>query len=307
MKKIILITVVIFSLSGQLMSWDTTAAKYLPLQVGNVWVYKCMSMGYLYQNRYFSRYKITGVNDTLGHRYYVFNWSIVWITNQNGTACSQIYDMKLRIDSSSMNIYTAWAYCGSPEFLVDSLRARLGDTAKTCQSYNFYSVCTDTTPYSIFNSSFPSKRFVRFQGPVIYNVYAKDIGVAYWSIGYGMNSCQDSLKGCVINGMLRGDTSMIVGLQNIGTEIPSEFKLYQNYPNPFNVVTSFKFQITSLGFARLIVYDVLGREVAVLVNEELKPGTYEVDFDGTNYPSGVYYYRLEAGDYTETRKMALVK
>jgi hypothetical protein len=58
---------------------------------------------------------------------------------------------------------------------------------------------------------------------------------------------------------------------------------------------------------RLVIYDVLGREVAVLVNELLKPGAYEVEFDGTNYPSGVYFYKIMAGDFVETRKMVLIK
>jgi hypothetical protein len=57
----------------------------------------------------------------------------------------------------------------------------------------------------------------------------------------------------------------------------------------------------------LVIYDILGREVAALVNQQLKPGTYEVDWDAANYPSGVYYYKLTAGDFTETKKMVLVK
>jgi len=57
----------------------------------------------------------------------------------------------------------------------------------------------------------------------------------------------------------------------------------------------------------LIIYDILGREIQTLVNEQLSPGTYEVEFDGTNYPSGVYYYRLYVGDYSETKKMVLLR
>jgi hypothetical protein len=103
-----------------------------------------------------------------------------------------------------------------------------------------------------------------------------------------------------------------IGIQTISSEIPVRFTLYQNYPNPFNPVTSIKFDIPSLvrrgaGVVVLKVYDVLGREIITLVNEELKPGTYEVEFDGTNYPSGVYYYKLITENYTETRKMILIK
>jgi hypothetical protein len=119
----------------------------------------------------------------------------------------------------------------------------------------------------------------------------------------------------------------LIGINIIGENIPSEFNLYQNYPNPFNPSTKIKFQIplsrgVSKGrgvLAKLIIYDILGREIAVLVNEQFRPGTYEVNWSATggasNYPSGVYFYKLTAGDpstgseqsFTETRKMILLK
>jgi hypothetical protein len=101
--------------------------------------------------------------------------------------------------------------------------------------------------------------------------------------------------------------SQFSGIQPIGNEIPNLFKLEQNFPNPFNPKSSIKFQISKLSEVKLTVFDVLGREIAVLVNQQLTPGTYEVDFDGSKYSSGVYFYRLTAGDYTETRKMVLLK
>ncbi|MGH2575623.1 MAG: T9SS type A sorting domain-containing protein, partial [Ignavibacteria bacterium] len=94
-------------------------------------------------------------------------------------------------------------------------------------------------------------------------------------------------------------------------EIPNSFVLHQNYPNPFNPTTKIKFDIPSVGTVprtvRLIIFDILGREVAVLVNEELKPGTYEVEWDGTNFPSSVYFYRLQTGEYSESKTMMLLK
>jgi hypothetical protein len=97
---------------------------------------------------------------------------------------------------------------------------------------------------------------------------------------------------------------------------PAKFMLYQNYPNPFNPITKIKFSIPPYeggkGDVSLIVYDVLGREVATLVNELLKPGTYEVEWpapsgNGSNFASGVYYYKLIAGNYSETKRMVLIK
>ncbi len=98
-----------------------------------------------------------------------------------------------------------------------------------------------------------------------------------------------------------------IGIIKISEKIPSQFLLEQNYPNPFNPKTIISFQLAVNSFATLKVYDLLGREVAVLVNENLNAGTYEVDFDGSNLGSGVYYYKLSAGDFTETRKMVLIK
>ena len=88
---------------------------------------------------------------------------------------------------------------------------------------------------------------------------------------------------------------------------PSSFALLQNYPNPFNPSTVIRYQISGSSPVRLAVYDLLGRELAVLVNETKAPGSYSVRFDGSSLPSGVYLYRLEAGTFAYTRRMALVK
>jgi len=113
---------------------------------------------------------------------------------------------------------------------------------------------------------------------------------------------------CGDNGtILKTTTGGFTAIEPISNEVPSEFKLHQNYPNPFNSVTGLKFEIARLENVKLIVHDLLGRELFVLVNEELQPGTYEVEFNGLNYPSGAYYYRLIAGDYAETKRFVLIK
>ena len=90
-------------------------------------------------------------------------------------------------------------------------------------------------------------------------------------------------------------------------EIPSQFSLRQNYPNPFNPVTKIKFEVAGLQNVELKVYDVRGREIAVLVNEELRPGVYEYSFDGSGLSSGIYFYSLTSGSFKETKSMVLVK
>jgi len=87
----------------------------------------------------------------------------------------------------------------------------------------------------------------------------------------------------------------------------NDFHLYQNYPNPFNPVTKLEFGIANLGFVTLKVFDITGNEIAVLINENKNPGFYNVVFDGSNLSSGIYYYKLTAGIYSETKRMVLLK
>lgn len=109
------------------------------------------------------------------------------------------------------------------------------------------------------------------------------------------------------NGGITKAAYFFSGISQTGNEIPASYRLGQNYPNPFNPVTKFKFQIPKHSAVNLTIYNTLGKEVQTLVNQSLSPGTYEADFDGSSLPSGVYYYRLETGDFTETKKMVLIK
>ncbi|RKY91854.1 MAG: hypothetical protein DRQ01_07045 [Ignavibacteriae bacterium] len=89
--------------------------------------------------------------------------------------------------------------------------------------------------------------------------------------------------------------------------IPNTFELHQNYPNPFNPSTTISYSVPEIEFVTLKVYDVLGKEVATLINEEKQAGSYEVEFGAQNLSSGIYFYKLQAGSFVETRKMILLK
>jgi len=88
---------------------------------------------------------------------------------------------------------------------------------------------------------------------------------------------------------------------------PNKFSLSQNYPNPFNPTTSIQYSISNKQFVTIRVYDVLGREIATLINEEKPAGNYEVEFNAVNLPSGIYFYRIQAGSYINTKKMVLLR
>ncbi|MBL8016191.1 MAG: T9SS type A sorting domain-containing protein [Ignavibacteria bacterium] len=99
----------------------------------------------------------------------------------------------------------------------------------------------------------------------------------------------------------------VFGIETISSEIPSGFAISQNHPNPFNPTTNFEFRIAEFGFVNLTIYDVMGRSVETLQHGEMKPGVYKAEWNASGYPSGVYFYRLSSGSFTETRKMVLIK
>jgi hypothetical protein len=106
---------------------------------------------------------------------------------------------------------------------------------------------------------------------------------------------------------LKGVSKGPIGIQSISNEVPKETKLFQNYPNPFNPTTYIKYQIANNSFVTLKIFDALGKEVATLVNEQLQAGVYEVPFSNNQYSSGVYYYKLETGNYSKTNKFIILK
>lgn len=133
-----------------------------------------------------------------------------------------------------------------------------------------------------------------------YNMHFTDVNTGYFVGGGGV--ILKTTNGC-------GDP---IGIEPISNNIPERFELYQNYPNPFNPVTKIKFYIPKSTSGRneltsLKIYDILGKEIAVPVNEILAPGEYEITWDATGLPSGVYLYRFNSGEYKVTKKLILLK
>ena len=89
--------------------------------------------------------------------------------------------------------------------------------------------------------------------------------------------------------------------------MPTEYSISQNYPNPFNPTTRIKFALPTTALTKIIVYDILGRGIRTLINEVLKSGYYEINFDAGDLPSGVYFYRIQAGSFITTKKLLLLK
>ncbi|MEK6572049.1 MAG: T9SS type A sorting domain-containing protein, partial [Bacteroidota bacterium] len=146
--------------------------------------------------------------------------------------------------------------------------------------------------------------FIDFSMHVIddeqYHIITDSLGLTLLE-GFGLFQ---ELRGAIINGVTYGT---ITGVGNQAQSSLGEYNLDQNYPNPFNPVTTFQFSIVNRDLATLKVYDVLGREVATLVNEVKQPGTYTVQWDASNMSSGLYLCRLSTTNVAQTRKLLLLR
>jgi aminopeptidase N len=109
------------------------------------------------------------------------------------------------------------------------------------------------------------------------------------------------------NNIVLKTATTAIGIENTGKEIPHKYALYHNYPNPFNSTTAIKFDLPKAGQTKIVIYNIQGREVDVLVNQKLDAGSYKTQWVADNYPSGVYFFRIESGEFKETKKMVLVK
>jgi hypothetical protein len=295
MKKLFVVLVMLYAMNASAL--DTLTCKYFPLQVGNVYKYYFgNSIGYSYT------YKIRIVKDTIidNKKYYIFSPGLF------GTISP------VRFDTLTGNIYSRSesGYCSnSPyEIIQDSLKASLNDSATLCNSFLKHR-CSLTGYWNIIGNSVLTKRFRRNENPSgDYEEYVYGMGFGIAGINYkvGQEYSGHSLIGCYINGVLYGDT-ILTGINQIGSEVPSAYSLGQNYPNPFNPMCNVQFTMCNAGNVRIVVYDVMGREVQTLVNERMNAGTYEVKFDGSGLPSGVYFYKMVTENFTETKKMLLIK
>ncbi len=149
------------------------------------------------------------------------------------------------------------------------------------------------------------------------------VSVSKWNDKVGsdyyvnMVTLKGSIPGSYVNGVGNGESNeeywsirakvTFTNINTVSTEVPAKYTLSQNYPNPFNPTTNIKFAVAKAGFVTLKVYDLSGKEVASLVNNNLAAGTYNYTFDGAKLSSGIYFYTIRANDFSETKKMMLIK
>jgi hypothetical protein len=301
----------------------TDSARYFPMKIGNRYYYK-----YKYtfhrsvpdSTAYDSSYYVTRITDTVrfyGKLYYKMN-SVI-----SGTQNYFRHDL----DSGYLVAYDSSNWCTQTPYelrcyMLSSVLNQIGPGY--CWLHNFYCKCVEIHDTNAFNSQRKVKVFSVIWGGTNGGSYTsyllKDIGMCqYIYTTYNLGPATSTISnykliGVFVDGIKYGDTNTI-GIKEISNSVPDRYQLYQNYPNPFNPSTNIKYQITNKNSefssqnseVKLIVYNILGKEVATLVNEKQAPGVYEVTFDGSMLPSGIYFYKLSCGDFSEVKKMILIK
>ena len=204
-----------------------------------------------------------------------------------------------RVDSKTGNIF--WSnpldgnYIHGVDYLTDVNGNGVHEIVAGTQNSNIYVVSGDSGRV-LFNYSF---------GTPTTNTVEQVAGIK----SLDGNSSSEFLGGSRTGRLIcfSGGPNGTVGINNISSIVPDKYSLSQNYPNPFNPTTNLEFGIAELGKVTLKIYDGLGREIQTLVNGNFAPGNYKVDFDGSNFASGIYFYKLEAGSFVETKRMMLLK
>ena len=289
------------NLAAEVYPADTVSVKYFPLKAGNTWYYKTTFSPIPFPPEFHKDYieKDTSIN---GITYFKFfrHGSVSYI----------------RVDSVKGNLlaYSPGNGCGSyaNDKIIDSLASSPGNQITCIYEAIQTRICVSTGTQNVFGIISDTKDFIHY-GLFVANItYAKNFGVIYSCSGEPP-PCTGftNLIGCRIDGIVYGDTNL-TSIKQIGNSIPEYFSLEQNYPNPFNPHTIINYAIPSnvrsqTSDVKLLIYNSLGKHIATLVNENQNAGSYSVEFNGEGLPSGVYYCKLEAGDFVETKRMVILK
>ena len=288
MKKVMLIILILVLANTYITAQVVTAVA--PLKPRNKWIYYSKV---LFQTD-IKKYEVTDsmkiIND--------IQFSLIFNTPYN--------------DVTYMTLLNNEFYARYDESMPDSLykyfkiNPKIGDKWEqnlALEGATLYSTIIDTFSAQVFNMS-----------TLIFVVDRTDSGVVgsreYWTEEFGMlnglyEQAEDILKGCVIEGVVYGDTTT-VGISD-EEKLPTEFVLYQNYPNPFNSNTVISWQLAGGSNVELKIYNLPGREIKTLVNQYFSPGKYNVTFHADDLPSGVYFYRIITDNFSTVNKMIYLK
>jgi len=276
-----------------------SALAYYPLNIGYVWQYHVRYTSSQGSVSYY--YLVRVVADTLMS-------NGIWYKHLDYAADDPLdypYIAYRRVDSSTACVYRYQEGAIPAEILLDSLCAKERDLfgdfiLVTCLRVDTSTIFGVQTGIKDFQYSIVPGT------PVM--TFARGFGLVHRTELYAWSepayTIYTDLQYARINGQEYGT---LVTVQQSKPELPRRFSLAQNYPNPFNPTTVVSYQLPVGSNVRLVIFDILGREVATLVNERKAPGSYSVKFDGSHLASGVYFYRIVAGSFAETKRLLLIR
>lgn len=279
--------------------------EYYPLSTGNYWIYKVTDWSYPYYSEdTFTRTVVA--KETLSNNKEYFKIEEKY---HNSGYTNYLYE---RIDSVKGLVFQFDNECENPdsEKVIDDFTAEVGDSLLIQR----FTMCWDSIltyfsevgSESILNED-RNFRTYEYSWLMSYtHKLAQGIGIYSIRNGYDFGESYFILNGCVIDDIVYGDTTL-TDVDDELNSLPTEYNLDQNYPNPFNPSTVISYQLPISGNVTLKIFDVLGREVATLVDEYKNAGSYNIEFDASILPSGVYFYQLQAGSFVQTRKMVLLQ
>lgn len=304
------ILVIIFLMFTEITFCQIDTTEYYPLQKNNYWEY------WGYQTFILGKIKMTKEvkGDTLleNNKTYKIIQRNIYSDSINIQTTDYSY---LRIDSNKIYMYTgASQSCDLPEYIYYDFNKPDGSIWEICPTFytNYRGVHSSKIFYiPLADIITPVRIFDYVTVSNIDTVWAPMDAptTEYIAKGIGLISEMDwdfaffELYGMIINGKVYGQITSINERENF----VNEFELYQNYPNPFNPNTKIKFSIPRSDKVTIKLFDILGREINTLLNEYKNAGTYEIIFNGTGLNSGIYFYRINAGTYSNTKKMILLK
>jgi len=278
---------------------DTASARFFPLKTGNSWTYSYLRY-IIYPHIYETGKLRREMNkDTVisNNKYFYHPWwlGINWLRYDSVNG-----NLLFRVSSGGCSIY-------SGDKIFDSLASSLGNINYCQHSAVYTRQCISINNENVFGFQKQVKEFKHDGLTLSYIKYAQDFGIVYYCTGEPPPcTYYEWLQGCVINGVVYGDTSL-TNVMTVNTSIPDKFYLSQNFPNPFNSVTNLEFGIPKSEFVSLKIYDMLGKEISILINEQKNAGQYIIRFDDSELPSGIYFYTLRTGEFIETKRMILLK
>ncbi len=278
-----------------ILSISVSAQNYYPLNIGNRWDYQSLHFDPITFEVDTSYFSVKVIGDSLfpnGELYYVLD-------RHDLTGGKYVRD-----DSRFIYYYDDY-----PQEEEDTLYRLISEVGETWQV--LFLPITHVTLEVIDTvwifSNLTTILGFELDGLMVYYITLSDkFGPVrfYWTgEPPGTDYRENLLIGCIIDSVIYGN---LVSVES--EQFPANnFSLSQNYPNPFNPNTVISYRLPVTSNVTLKVYDILGREVATLVNEEKPAGEYEVEFDGSALPSGIYFYQLRARQYSETKKMILLR